>query len=558
MGPPHAENSLLSSTAPLLSKQCSHGQYCVRCKYASPVIVAKILPWLERYPLKDSASTLREGFSKGFKLGYSGVRSSRDSTNLKSVQLDPAAVLVKLDKEISLGRIAGPFKYRPLKNLMVSPIGLVPKSEPGSFRLIQHLSFPHGSSVNDGIDPDMCSVKYAEFDVAVGLVAGIGRGAFMAKADIKSAFRLLPVHPSDFEILGIKVENQYYVDKALPMGASCSPALFEKFSTFIEWVTKKVSGSDSITHFADDYLFVGAEGESRRSCSSIVKCFEQVCQEFGVPLASEKSVGPSTSLVYLGLQIDSVQQTVSVPSGKVASISSKVDKALQANKLTLRELQSLIGSLSFVCKAVAPGRAFLRRLIDLTCGISEHWHKIRLTVGAKADLRLWSVFLKDFNGVSIIPEQRWLAEEDAEFFTDASGSIGFGGYFKGRWFQGKWPDNLGSIRSIAWLEVFPIVVALVLWGHLLKGKRVILRSDNQAAVSIINKQTSKCPIIMKLVRFMVLQCLKSNILFVSKFIPGESNNIADAISRYQVRQFREAAPHAAARPTPVPEFLWSL
>ena len=98
------------------------------------------------------------------------------------------------------------------------------------------------SSINDSIDPSYCEVTYASFDVAVRIVASAGPGALMAKADIQSAFRLLPIHPSDFELLGIKVAGQFFVDKALPMGASCSPALFEKFSTFLEWVTKEVSG----------------------------------------------------------------------------------------------------------------------------------------------------------------------------------------------------------------------------------------------------------------------------------------------------------------------------
>jgi hypothetical protein len=117
-----------------------------------------------------------------------------------------------LDKEIKLKRIAGPFNEMPLPQLMISPIGLVPKTEPGKFRLIQHLSYPEGESINDGIDPKVCEVKYNSFDVAVQLVVEVGRGAVMAKADIQSAFRLLPVHPSDFQLLGMKVSGKFFVD----------------------------------------------------------------------------------------------------------------------------------------------------------------------------------------------------------------------------------------------------------------------------------------------------------------------------------------------------------
>ena len=76
------------------------------------------------------------------------------------------------------------------------------KSTPGEYRLIHNLSFPAGQSINDGIPRDFCRVEYARFDDAVALVRTAGEGALMAKSDIKSAFRLLPIAPEDFELLG--------------------------------------------------------------------------------------------------------------------------------------------------------------------------------------------------------------------------------------------------------------------------------------------------------------------------------------------------------------------
>ena len=171
---------------------------------------------------------------------------------------------------------------------------------------------------------------------------------------------------------------------------------------------------------------------------------------------------------------------------------------------------------------------------------------------------MWLLFLDKFNGISMIPDQMWTGEGDIQFFTDSSAGVGFGGFFANQWFQDCWRGNVGQTLSIAWLEFFPILVAITLWGHLLKGKRIILRCDNKAVVAIINKQTSKCPKIMKMVRFFVLQCLKFNVTFYANHIPGKENNIADALSRFQMRRFRELAPQAAPEGTPVPEFLWDL
>ncbi|KAJ1200409.1 hypothetical protein NDU88_004233 [Pleurodeles waltl] len=101
----------------------------------------------------------------------------------------------KLAKERALGRLVGPFKSPPLAGFVCSPLGVVPKKEPGQFRLIHNLSAPKGSSVNDAIDPQLCSVHYASVDNVVEKVRALGHGAWLAKNDIELAFRLLPVHP---------------------------------------------------------------------------------------------------------------------------------------------------------------------------------------------------------------------------------------------------------------------------------------------------------------------------------------------------------------------------
>ncbi len=157
---------------------CSNKQLCVCCKYESPVKVKEMVPYLNKYPNKKAAKILTDGFTFGFKLGYEGERAQRDSNNLKSIANLKDKAFEKIGKEVKLGRIAGPFDTRPISDLIVSPIGLVPKSEPGKYRLIQHLSFPDGSSINDGINRDMCKVQYTSFDVAVRLVCGSGKMTF--------------------------------------------------------------------------------------------------------------------------------------------------------------------------------------------------------------------------------------------------------------------------------------------------------------------------------------------------------------------------------------------
>ena len=124
----------------------------------------------------------------------------------------------------------------------MSPLEIVPKKAPGEFRLIHHLSYPEGDSVNDGISQQLCTVHYTLFDEAVRMIRAYGIGAGMAKADIKSAFCVLPVHPEDFELLGFTFEGAFYIDRALPMGCSVSCASFERFSSFLEWELRNKEG----------------------------------------------------------------------------------------------------------------------------------------------------------------------------------------------------------------------------------------------------------------------------------------------------------------------------
>ena len=393
-------------------------------------------------------------------------------------------------------------------------------------------------------------MHYASFDKAVSIAVSAGRGAWLAKSDIKSAFRLLPVSPEDYELLGFSFDGSFYYDRCLPMGCSISCALFEKFSTLLEFRVKFVTKSSSVTHYLDDFLFVGS---SRSSCSTLLNTFTTICEELGVPLAHEKTEGPSQTITFLGLEIDTLRQEIRVPEGKVQKICAQNQQTLSQAKISLLGIQSLVGSLNFLCRAIAPGRAFLRRLIALSIGLNHPYHKVRITKGARLDLLMWLQFLSHFNGVSAFLKHEWVASDALELFTDAAASIGFGAYFGGRWTQGRWQDELiSNPPSIAFLEFFPVVVAVKCWGALLANHKVLFHCDNTAVVCIINKRTSGCPRIMHLLRIFVLECLKYNIVFKAVHVPGTHNERADALSRFQMQRFRSASPHADQKMTPLP------
>ena len=153
-----------------------------------------------------------QGISEGFRIGYSYGNSVLTSAkqNLQGAVMHPDVVEDYLQTEIRLGRLVGPFPPHAVPNIHISRFGVIPKShQMNKWRLIVDLSFPTDRSVNDGIPKELCSLKYITIDDAVEHIVRSGPGTHLAKIDIKSAFRLLPVHVADRHLLGCNGEGQY-------------------------------------------------------------------------------------------------------------------------------------------------------------------------------------------------------------------------------------------------------------------------------------------------------------------------------------------------------------
>ena len=149
----------------------------------TPVRANILEKFLEGYD-QSSSKFLVEGISQGFHLNFEGSRTFRVSKNLLSAHKNHEVVNEKLQKEVALGRIMGPFSTPPFQNLQCSPIGLVPKKELNEYRLIHHLSYPFGNSINDFIPEHLCSVSYNTVDDAIKIMKQLGTGCLLAKTDI--------------------------------------------------------------------------------------------------------------------------------------------------------------------------------------------------------------------------------------------------------------------------------------------------------------------------------------------------------------------------------------
>ena len=130
------------------------------------------------------------------------------------------------------------------------------KKHSTKFRTIFHLSFPKSgeTSINSSIPKEDFSqprpqgfskalgtrldfsLQYITIDNAIQGISSLGQWCFLAKTDIESAFRLIPLRPSDYELFGMHWEGSYYYDKVLPFGLRSAPYLFNLLSAAMEWI----------------------------------------------------------------------------------------------------------------------------------------------------------------------------------------------------------------------------------------------------------------------------------------------------------------------------------
>ena len=483
---------------------------------------------------------LLEGFRHGFRI-HSDINSDPGTggyANHLSAIENEQFLQEKLDKEMALGRISGPFQQIPFQDMVISPLGLVPKKDLNQFRVIHDLSFPHNDSVNSHIDREYTAVTYETLDTCIAIIVEIGEGCLIAKADLQDAFRLVPIHPLDRRLLGFVWKGLYYYDNCLPMGCSISCQTFEKLSAALQWILQVKFEVPYMSHILDDFIFFGHS--SQTTCRNSLVAFLSLAESLNLPVKHSKTVQPSTCVQLHGIEVDTIMMQLRLPQDKLDEVSRLVDEMHNKKKVSLKSLQSLIGKLGFACRVIIPGRAFLRRLHDLTKGVTRPYRMVRLNNEARADLAAWKLFLQSFNGVAMLLPNRWLSSNIIKLYSDASGK-GFAAVFGSHWLQGQFPPCWESVH-ITVKELLPIVLAMRLWGAQLRDSRILFFSHNLAVVHIINSQSSKDTHLMSLVRTLVLQLVTYNIDMHAKHIPGRDNNVCDLLSRFQNQAARQLAP----------------
>ncbi len=416
-------------------------------------------------------------------------------------------------------------------------------------RLVLDLS----RNLNDLIDAH--PFRHQSLDDAVALSSP---GCFYAKMDISDCFLSFDVHPDSRRLLTFELDGSYYRFKRLPFGLSSAPWWCEQFLAVVDFAFREAGLSH--VRYCDDFLLVGPSAAAVRHAMDTAKL---ILSQHGLAINETKTEGPAQRITFLGLGLDSVQQVMFVPDDKVSDIQTAIGRTLASSSTTKWALQSLVGKLSFVAKALPGARPFFRSLIDATKGLPLPYAKLKVSTSIKEDLRIWQRFLRDWNF-----RAKWRSSAPVVMHHDASKS-GFGFFLAGLPADMD-PSNLplklqpGSAfagyfspahaahndRCIQYGELLAIACSVAAYGPYLRDRFLLVMTDNITDVHIINRQRTTAPDLQVLLRAIYRVCAEYNIDIRARHVPGDENAVADHLSRPALHLHRAHVPDTIS-PSPL-------
>lgn len=435
-------------------------------------------------------------------------------------------------KEVSKGAMLGPFATNPLSTeLVTSPLQTVDKKESTERRVVVDLSYPPHTSVNAGIPKDeymgeKVFLSYPSVDNLVQLVLQHGRGCKLMKIDLSRCYRQFYVDPGDYHLLGIHWRSSLWLDIALPFGLRSAALNAQRVSDAVRYLYRRLFKRDVI-NYLDDF---GSAADPQDADLAFHELHSLIRDILGLDIGPEKCITPTTCLIFLGIEIDTIEMIMRIPLCKIATALLELRKWNTQRQASKRQLQSLLGTLIHISSCVKPGRRFVARIINL---IRADHFPATLDSEFRLDIRWWIHFIEEYNGVSLIQDGPW-SLPDAVMSTDAC-LTGCGGFYRGCYFRSEFPDHIIQLdMDINVLELLTLALALKQWGHCFSRQRLVIACDNAQAVSAVNTGRSTSERMQSILRDIWFIEAKFDFTVRAVHIPGVDNKIADHLSRWNL------------------------
>ena len=424
------------------------------------------------------------------------------------------------------------------KPTIISALGAIPKQDSSDLRLIHDCSRPHGKSLNDYAKPETFS--FESVDSATKLIKP---GYFMSKIDIKSAYRHVGLHPSQYQATGLQwqfagdKQPTYLYDTRLMFGASESVGCFHRITqSIVRMVKRRVSCS--VICYLDDFLIISKDHDT---CQNTMNIVLKLLQDLGFAINWSKLIRPIQTLTFLGISLDSVSMSMSIPHSKLQQIKDCALDWLAKSKASKKEIQSLIGKLAWAAKCIRAMRPTLRSLIDLQKGLKHQSHRIRIPKVVKMDISYVSQWCVRFNGVVFFKSTK-LPQPDTILTCDASLLAG-AACCNRDFVYSNWNVDFPNIASepIYVKECCAILLGFRRWGFSWRYKTVHVYTDNKGAEYALRKGLTRNVTANTILREILWISAWYNITFNVHYVNTKDNYVADSLSRLDDPRFFRVA-----------------
>lgn len=295
-------------------------------------------------------------------------------------------------------------------------------------------------------------------------------------------------------------------------GASKSPEIFNILTQAVRAITAQ-KGYKTVCYL-DDFLIVA---QTYDECIHTLNDLIHLLRQLGFHINYNKVEGPSQNLTFPGVELDSMNMTLSILPSKLTECDEIMSWFIAQRKVNKREIQSLVGKLNWLSHLIYGGRSHMRRLIDRCNTLRKPWHQTIVTVEMKKDIQWWINFMRVFNGKITIVENRQSTSVSID-----SCKVAGGAFYHGDFVYAPWTYKT-SLMPKNQLEVLALEPAAMRWASYWANKKVYVHCDNLTACALINKLSCRNSVVMESLRRVLWLSAIYNFRLQAVYYPGPQN-----------------------------------
>uniref|UniRef100_A0A0C9Q0M0 Tf2-1_6 protein n=1 Tax=Fopius arisanus TaxID=64838 RepID=A0A0C9Q0M0_9HYME len=392
----------------------------------------------------------------------------------------------------------------------ISPMFLIPKTD-GKFRQIFNLR-----CLNEYLQPPKFRLinqrKIPYF---------LQKDDFLAKIDLSQAYLHIPIKLSHRRFLCLSYKDQLFNITCLPFGLSTAPLAFSRITNWIADVLRQKG--IRVVVYLDDFLLAHQDAQQLQNQ---IQMAMGLLRSLGWAVNEEKStINPTHKVEFLGIIWDTHRNEMILPSAKKERILRNVQKILSSGRWNWQQSTSLLGLLNFAALVTPLGRLFSRQLQRGSRQLSRKFPRksFPLSDASRSDCVWWK---------ENIHQTRLIFTPDPDIFLTTDASLtGWGFQLEDVHQAGTWSEEQ-ELWHINRKELFTVSLAIQRFKEHLRGRSVMVQSDNRTTVAYIKNQGgTRSQTLLRVVKDLWMLLDQYKIHLVPFFLPGVYNTLADRLSR---------------------------